>query len=309
MLSLSSKLRRVHPISYLVLSCLHAGSALATENGLNHFPSGVNTVMNAMLPPPGSTSFQSYSQYYSSTRLNGADGRSLDPTFKTNVYVEALRLLHGWDAKLGPFSLGSAVMLPITHIDIRAGGRRASSTGIGDPVITPLLLGYSTPDAQLHTLFGLDIYVPAGKYDKNSLANHGLNYWTFGPILHMTWLPSRRWEVSGTVQGSFNTENRSTDYRSGNSISLEGAVGYHPFESLPALKVAAQGWASVQYTDDKANGQSIPGSRGRAFALGPQISYSIGKSGGGIVLKWQKEFGVKNRSEGDLLWLQFAVPF
>lgn len=284
-------------------------SACATENGLNHFPAGVNTIMNALLPPPGGTSLQSYSLYYTSDRVNGADGQSLDPNFKTRLSVEALRVLHTWEPKLGPFYLASAVMVPFSHIDIRAGGMRDSSTGMGDPVISPLYMGYINSDATLHTLWGLDFYAPIGKYDKNRLANHGLNYWTFGPFAHVTWLPSARWEVSGTVYGAFNTRNRDTNYRSGHSLSLEGTVGYHPVESLPDLKVAVQGFAYTQLVDDKLDGRDLPGSRGRAFALGPQISYNIGKRGGGIVLKWQKEFGVKNRSQGNLFWFQFGIPF
>lgn len=297
----------------ILIGCLNfpmpGGNARAAENGLGHYPVGVSTIMNGMLQPAGGTSLQSYSQYYSSSRLNGPDGNSLDPNFKTQVYAQALRLVHTWDKKLGPFSMASVLMLPVTHVDIRAGGRRESGTGIGDPAISPLYLGYSTPDARWHTLLGMDIYAPLGEYDRNRMANHGLNYWTFAPIFFMTWLPDPRWEVSSTLQASFNTRNTDTHYRSGNSVSIEGVVGYRPSESMPALRVAAQGWASVQYTDDQLNGRNIPDNRGRAFALGPQIAYDIGRQGGGIVLKWQKEFGVRNRSRGHLLWLQFAIPF
>lgn len=264
--------------------------------------------MNAVLQEPGGTSFQSYSQHYSSTQSMGADGRPLDLAFKTDVYAEALRVVHTWDGKLGPFSLASVVSLPTTHIDIKAGQRRDSSTGLGDPAISPLYLGYSTADAKLHIILGMDLYAPIGKYSKNRLANNGSNYWTFAPIVHMTWLPNPRWEISSTVMTSFNIENPSTDYRSGNSISVEGVVGYHLSEDLPALKVAMQGWGSVQYTDDKADGHTVLGNRARAYALGPQVAYSIGKRGGGVVLKWQKEFGVENRSEGDIFWFQFAIP-
>ncbi|AMU10866.1 hypothetical protein A2T82_31540 [Burkholderia cenocepacia] len=63
-----------------------------------------------------------------------------------------------------------------------------------------------------------------------------------------------------------------------------------------------------QFSDDEIGGAIIDGKRGRAFGLGPQISIDIAHGKGGIVLKYQREFGVRNRAQGDKFWFELAVP-
>ena len=50
------------------------------------------------------------------------------------------------------------------------------------------------------------------------------------------------------------------------------------------------------------------GNRGRSFGIGPQISHDF-VPGGGLVLKYQRDFDGRKRAEGDSAWLQFAMPF
>lgn len=135
-----------------------------------------------------------------------------------------------------------------------------------------------------------------------------LNYWTVSPSINVTYLPTPQREISGTALLEFNSENPATNYRSGTDFIFDGAIGYYPMpETMPKLKVSLQGYALQQLSDDTQNGASV-GNRGRSFGIGPQISYDV-VPGGGLVLKYQRDFDARNRAEGDSAWLQFAMPF
>ncbi|UVG56988.1 transporter [Xanthomonas citri pv. durantae] len=117
----------------------------ATENGQVHYPIGVNTIMNAALPAPGETGFYLYTQYYESTRLNDGKGRSVDPNFKANVYAVVPRIVHSWNQRIGPFWLSSGAIVPLTRVDLRAGGHRDVSTGVIPPLLAVARSGAKRP--------------------------------------------------------------------------------------------------------------------------------------------------------------------
>lgn len=296
-------------LSSLLATSMLSLPAMATENGQTHYPVGVNTIMNAALPPPGETGFYLYTQYYRSTRLNDGSGHSLDPDFRASVYAVVPRIVHSWNQRVGPFFLSSGLILPMTRVELRAFGRKDTSTGLGDPVVAPIYFNYVNAAGTFFAYGGPEIYVPLGKYDKNRLANNGLNYWTVAPTVSVTWLPTPRWELSATLYPEFNFKNKDTDYRSGNTVTVDFDVAYRPLTDLPKLKVALQGFAMKQYTDDRQHGQAVPGgNRGQAFGLGPQVSYDVAGVGA-VLLKYQREFGVENRTEGHRLWFELALPF
>lgn len=297
-----------------VLGCLAVAvslscEALASENGQTHYPVGVDTIMSGVMPAPGQTQFYLYTQHYQSDRTNDSAGRSLDPGFNVEVQAFVPRVMHTWQRRAGPFQMSSGALLPFTRVRLRAFGQEGSSTGAGDLVLFPLYLGYVNPIGTVFAYGGPVIYAPTGKYDENRLANNGLNYWSIAPTMGVTWLPHPRWELSAGANLEFNRKNSATDYRSGHSAMLDFGVGVRPLAGHPKLKIAAQGFGLVQFTDDRQHGAVVgDGNRGRAFGFGPQVSYDIAGGRGGMVLKYQREFGVENRSEGERFWFMFTVP-
>lgn len=284
--------------------------ALATESGQNHYPIGVNTIMNGALPPPGQTSFYLYTQYYHSSRLNDSHGDSIDADFQSDVLAVVPRIVHAWNQTLGPFFLSSGVLLPMSRVEVKAFGKKDISTGLGDPIVQPLYFNYANSDGSFFAHFGPEFYIPAGEYDEDRLANNGLNYWTVATNFSATWMPSRRWELSATLYPEFNFRNKDTDYRSGNTVTFDFVVAHQLLESMPRLKVGVQGFAFKQLTDDKLNGETVgDGNRGQAFGLGPQVSYDIAGPGAAVLVKYQREFGVENRSQGNRFWFELALPF
>jgi hypothetical protein len=64
---------------------LSSGTAHATENGLNIYPVGVNTVLDGLAPDPGQTRFYNYTQYYEASKFAGANGNSSVPGFRNSA--------------------------------------------------------------------------------------------------------------------------------------------------------------------------------------------------------------------------------
>ncbi|MBV6659717.1 transporter [Pseudomonas yamanorum] len=292
--------------SVALLSTLHLHLANATENGATEHPVGVNTSLNGLVPDPGQTYMFNYTLFYRAEHFNDANGKSAVPKFHVEMVVDAPRVLHTWEATLGPFTLTSGAIFPIFHQQLAIAGRQQTKNALGDIILHPLYLGYVN---QAHNFFTVvapfDISLPTGDYDKNRIANPGQNHVTFLPNILSTWFPAPRVEVSTAFTAEFFTKNHATDYQSGTVLSTEAMVGY---SLTPTWQVAIQGYYSKQVSDDKWQGETYQnGFRGQVAALGPQIRYNFTPRSA-MVLKYQHEFAAENRSEGDKVMLQFAFP-
>lgn len=278
----------------------------ASENGQTSYPIGVNTVLNGVLPAPGQTYYYDYFQVYHAGQFNDEHGDSAVPAFRAHVIVNASRIVHTWETPIGPFTAASGVVLPLVNINNAIAGNHEHNTAQGDVIVHSLFLGYSN---EQHNVFGFfapfDVLLPTGEYNKNSIANTSLNHYTWMPSWQNTWFPTRSIEVSTGLTAEINAENHDTDYRSGNSATFDWLLGYSLDDTW---QVGLQGYYSKQFTDDEINGDSVlDGFRGQSASIGPQVRYTI-SPGVAVALKWQHEFAVENRAEGDRVWFQFAFP-
>lgn len=290
----------------LLVSC--AAPAWASETGSQPYPIGVNTVANGNLPPPGMMTVGNYSLAAWNNSLAGNDGGNAVRKFSLPVQADAVRILYTWEnIHIGPFHYTTGLVPTLAHTKLSINGLRGSQTQFANLDIQNYL-GYASPDHKVFFYFGLDTYVPTGPYDKDKLVNIGLNYWGFSPNFDITYNPSPKWELTGTVIASFYTTNHATHYHSGSDIDFDYGVTYRPFEQLPKLGLGFQGYFYKQIEDDTVRGASVDpdGNRGQEFAIGPQVRWDL--PFGGIAMKFQHEFAVRNRPHGNRLWFQFALP-
>jgi hypothetical protein len=291
----------------LMAICAMSGkAALATENGLTTYPIGVNTVLDGIMPPPGVTQFYNYTEYYVANKFAGSDGANALPGFHSEVLVEAPRVVHTWGKTFGPFTLSSGIVVPFAHLHLDVPGASGTRTALGDIILQPFIMGYSNA---AHTFFAFvspDFSVPSGAWQAGRVANIGVNYYAFQPNVDVTWFLHPDWEISATAQVEFHSPNHATNYHSGDVASIDYLVGYSVTKKL---QLGIQGFYLQQFTDDTINGQTASngGFRGRAAGIGPQVRYDLGP-GAAIVFKYQHEFAVRNRPEGERLWVEFAFP-
>jgi len=290
-------------IAALVVS-LGGPSAAASENGAAHYPTGTNTVVPALMPPPGESLWLNYLTYYTADRFNNSNGASSVPGYLVNAEAEAARLLHTWISVDG-VAWTSGLVLIATDANLNVPHASGSGGGLGDLVIQPVLL--TAAFGNLHVLGGFDVSLPTGNYSKDKLVNPGLNYTTVAPQFALTWLRTKEFELSLFSIAGFNSKNQQTQYTSGDYFDIDYSIGYRPVASLRALQCSVAGYWFDQFTDDQLNDrQFLDGHRSKVFAVGPQVRYQFAK--GGIALKWLHETSAENRPEGDRFQLQFAVP-
>ena len=289
-----------------LVACAIAAPAAATENGQISYPFGVNTVLNGMLPPPGHTQYFNYSLYYSSSKFAGPDGGSAVPVFHLSVVAETPRVVHTWGATLGPFSISSSAIVPIVRLHLSTPGGTGNRASLGDVILEPLMINYANASKTFFAFFSPSFAVPSGAYAANRIANTGMNTYAFLPYLSTTWFPRRDWEISTTTLFELNSPNHATHYHSGAVAVLDYLIGY---SITPRVQLGLQGTLLKQFTDDTQDGMKVAsdGFRGQSVAIGPQLRYMWGPASG-VVVKFQHEFAVRNRPQGEKLWVQFSFP-
>ncbi len=276
------------------------GPVLATENGGQNYPFGVNTILPGIAPPPGETWWQNYSVYYSANRFNDGDGKPLIPGFKIDAAAYAPRIFHSWDVKFGPFGLASAIVVPFVYVGVKTALSSTSDFNVGNPTIQPLYLTYANAAKTFFAYGGVDVFVPT--YTAVSRP-----YASMDPIVTMTWFPRKGVDVNliALIEYAL-AENKSTNYRSGSVVVVDYSAHVKPIPSLPKLSLGFNGYYLDQFTSDKVAGVDI-GFEGRALALGPELVYETGQAAG-LAIKWQHEFDTRNRPQGEQVWFQFQVP-
>lgn len=302
--------RRTVPVVLGVSGALAlAQPALATENGNQHFPIGVNTASGSVMPEQGKAELYNYMMDYTADRFNDGQGNKLMPQFDLKVKAEAVRVIYTWPMERNGFTISTSVAINAADINLSADGAHGHSAQLADTQVAPVLVQW-TNHKTLHITAGPYFWLPTGSYDKNRVVNAGLNYVTTDFEFGATWNPTQYLEIGIDTMTSFALgRNSATDYRSGNTFSSDFILGVKPLKRVPQLQIGLQGDIFRQFTDDTVHGVSVgtDGFRGKQNALGPQIRWNFGP-GKGIVLKYQREFGVENRSQGDKFWFEFALP-
>jgi hypothetical protein len=102
-----------------------------------------------------------------------------------------------------------------------------------------------------------------------------------------------------------NTTNYATGYRSGDEFAVDYSVGQH----IKNWTIGASGHYLKQVTDDKMRNEpsDFNGNRGTYFSIGPAVQYAFKNMF--VTAKYQWETNVKNRSQGQALWLRFFYAF
>jgi len=159
--------------------------------------------------------------------------------------------------------------------------------------------------------------VPTGDYDPEKRLNAGFgNFYTFRPSIQYSYIGDG-WDFGVRGVLSFNTRNKETGYRSGNMANVDFQLMKFVTEDI---RVGLQGFAVHQFQNDSQDlsyiagnpqiqpAEIINGNRMRAYGLGPAVGWL--KDGGDMMVegKFIKEFGARNRTEGQAFWLTISKP-
>ncbi|VVO40401.1 transporter [Pseudomonas fluorescens] len=279
-----------------------AGNAQATEGGGSTYPMGAENYLSGAVPPPGFYA-QFYIGHYEADSLRGNDGKKLPVDFRVRANSIAPRLIWVTEQQVLGGSLAFHAIVPLVDLKVEVNDQSQSKQGLGDIIFGPAL-GYHLSE-KLHTLVALDFLAPSGDYDRHDLANIGRNYWGIQPVFALSYIDPAGLNIDAKIMYDFNLENPATDYRSGQELHVDYALGWGLGNGWV---VGVGGYAYRQTTDDRQNGERIEDNKGRSFAVGPSVKYTSDK-GWFLTAKWEQETAVRNRAEGDAYWMKLTIPF
>lgn len=298
----------------LLLAGFVAGTAEAKEGG-DQYPNGAETWLAGAVPPPGNY-FINYLGHYSGDLKDGNGNRA--PAGSVDAWFNALRFLQISEHKILGGNWGWHVIAPLVYQDVDLGGSRSKGS-LGDVTINPFILSWHTKN--WHWATGLDINLPTGTYESGEPRKSiGANYWSFEPLLAVTWLGDNGWEVSAkfmyNIKGKndefrFEPSTPKLEYQSGDDFHVDFIVG----RRFGPWGAGLSGYYLKQTTNDEIEGSTVPanpgfwsaGRKGEVFAIGPSVVYT-NKAGVHFIGQWHHETRVENRFGGDKFWFKLIMP-
>ena len=289
------------PIALAAFAFAAADTAQATEGGgLGIYPDGLENYFVGAVPPPG-VHVLLYGGAMRYDRLRGNRGESLIPDFRADVNVLAPRIVWVPEQKIGCANIVLHAIAPLLDVKFRAAGRTFKSSGLGDITVgAGLAFHHSTA---LHQAVGIDIFAPTGEYRASDPSSLGKNHWTFQPVWALSYVQPHGLNADFKLMYDINRRNDDTRTRSGHALHADFAAGWGLGNGWV---LGAGGHVFRQVQDDSGPNASM--GKARAFGIGPSIRWANDK-GMLFTLKWQKEFSVRNRPEGQQLFAKMTVPF
>ena len=283
---------------------------LHAKEGADQYPYGAENWFAGATPPSG-WYYINYFGYYSGQLKNGT-GQNVElggTTPSVTAVFNAFRILDMTKLKIAGADYGFHVIVPVVYQSVNMGGTN-SITDVGDIVIDPMVLGWHHP--QWHAVAAFDIDLPTGSYEKNDpRVCIGAHYYSFEPVLALSYMPKSGWEASAKLMYNIKTTNQATNYHSGQEFHVDYLAGRH----FGSWLVGAQGYALKQTTNDTIQGVTVAaqpgvfdaGRRGQMVGLGPSVAYET-KGHMMFIASWQHEMAVRNHFGGDKVWFKMAIP-
>lgn len=296
--------------------CLAAAPALGAEGAASHYLPGAGGDMLLAVPPqPGLTVantvwFQSGN--VSSAVLGGEARVGLDLDIVLNLaavsYAFETPVFGGryTIAAMAPFGRAD-LAASLTGPDIGRIDRGGDRFDLSDVAFVPIQITWNSGVffwEVAHT-----IIAPTGGYDAGRAINLGRNYWSFDTAAAVTWFdPEHGREVSISPGIMLNTENSTTDYRTGAEFHMDFTATQ--FVS-PSFAVGLRGYWYRQVTGDSGAGAKLGDFKSESVGLGAGFLWTPAFAEGRLSLlgKWMRDVHATNRFESDYATLTGAWAF
>lgn len=290
----------------LAVSTLILGAAVdvagAAENGNTQYAPGSAQFFAGQIPPYPGLYFLSQTSYFKASQTNDGNGDALPVDFDARAVAETMRFLYVSDLEVAGAKVWGQLVVPIVHLDLSVPFASDSNFGLGDVIGAGGLAWYL--DQKQTLIFGVDVAMPTGLYDSNDFPTIGLNHWSFQPTIGYHYSDPQGFELGTTARIIFNTKNTDTDYKTGNELVIDYAIGWN----FGKFRLGAVGYYLQQLTDDTGPTAAPDGHRGKAFAIGPSLTYSFNPALQ-VSASWQHDVMAENRAKGDTIWVNFATKF
>jgi len=319
---------------WLRMTLVAAVVSLALASGVRagggqSYPNGAESFLSAMLPPPG-LYLMDYVYFYGADTMRDDHGDDVAVFDDVTVWANVLRLVWMSEKTFLGATYGQHVFLPLLWTDLSfhaplgpKGTADYDDSGVPYIIYSPMVLGWHLKNNTFHVAASLvDIYIPTGQDDGN-LASVGHEFWTFEPVLAMTYLAGD-WAFSAKLMLDFNTTQDKAPTVYGVEVDRDPGAEFHVDYSVsyavrPFLRLGLSGYYYQQISDDSYDiDDSVPqavaellrqeeGCHSRVFAVGPGIWYNHKNMF--FELRTQFETGARNKTEGHNVWFKFTYAF
>lgn len=320
-------MRRVLGAGLAVLLLLGGGQAFA--GGGQSYPNGAEAFMSGAIPPPG-VYFIDYLYYYSADTMKDDNGDDIAAFDDVSVVANVFRGVWISTTKILGADYGQHIFVPVIGVDLNFKGPVGPEskdsyydTSIPYVIYSPFILAWHLQQGKLHIAASLvDLYIPTGQDDGN-LASVGQNFWTFEPVVAVTYMLDN-WEFSAKFMYDFNTTEDDSATVYGFEVDRDPGQDFHfdysvSYAFTKAFRLGVNGYYYTQTTDDSYDlNDSIPapvqellkadeGYRSQVFAVGPGVWYNYKNMFFSLRNQW--EMGAKNKTEGYNIWAKFTYAF
>jgi hypothetical protein len=287
-------------------------SAIAMEGGQSAYFKGYRDFLTGVVPQQG-VQIRHDLYIYSGTERSTIPQGQLTLGVKQVSNILGVTVVTPYRIMGGDYAF--AVRGGVTDLDIdqtvvtRLGTakRSGSLSALNDVVINPIIIGWRAGNFHWNVLAA--VFMPAGDYDKNRLANTGRSVWALSPQFGATYFdPKTGWELSGAAIYMVSSANTDTNYKSGDIVHLDFAAGKM---LTPAFKLGAVGYYAQQLGADSGTGATLGSRKLRVVGIGPGVTYTftLNDTVVNLVAKYYREFDAQNTSQGDAGTLSLRVKF
>jgi hypothetical protein len=262
-----------------------------------------------LIPPEPGFAVLTGDTYYEGS-IGGGRIVPINGLLVANVDMKAsftpITLLYIWNTPTKDWNFASVVSFPLAWLKVEAdlslgllSVRKTDSTfGLFDLAFTPIVASYHFSKTD-HLAFDFTFWAPTGSYQKGKLVNLSQNTWTFIPgVAYTKILPIPNIELTGIWDMEFDTEDHATHYQNGILSDLE-VLAIKRFKNGLGIGFV-ESWIQ-QVNDDAGAPAVLNGFVGRAFGIGPIVTYStkLGKSYLDFNARWIHDFDVRDRVAGN----------
>ena len=310
---------------------LASTSALAAEPPVN---TSATSFMDGFGDPTGyGFTYMNYLSESTASSIKDAQGKEI-PVFVNphlNVVVDLNQFLYSIpvpETFIGQPGLNLIVPVVDLSSSFGAGGPSLQDSGFGlGDVVFGVFFQFKPVHADGRPVFAhrleFDLVAPTGKYDRTAEINPGSNTWQMNPYWAFTLLPLPRLEITTRVQYLYNFKNTAPINAPGVMLmsTQEGQVVFDNFavayEILPfnpnrawahSLRIGLNGYYFKQITENKADGNTLSGTKEQTVGLGPGAMW-IASHTDAFWFNVYFETAVENRFASNIFQMRWAHAF
>ncbi len=319
-------MKRTFLIGIITGALALAPTVRAEQSGAGHYMSGQQSDFSTLAPSAPGFYFANFYMNYNDGTFDAAKdmpfGSLLAANVTLNTSADVPAMLYAYPLDFFGGTLSSGIFVPFAWVDVKASatfnnslkpitrGVEDKASGLGDIELSPVMASWTNGDFHFNGMF--NVWAPSGSYSTTSLANTGLGYWTFEPMVAASWISSKfGTEVTVFSALDFNTENTDANYQSGDIFHMDGTVAQH----LPLFGGLAGAGATAFYlqqiTGDSGSGAKLGSFEAQSYGVGPTISYvhPVGKSTLVFDGSWLPQLHSENTTKGDFFWAKVSLVF